>query len=102
MGHYDWKLTGQYNINSVVRGIDFEDNFYCCTDNSMNCEAFIAMIDPRISKFNKLMSLDVSPTKIFKTDIFLVFFSDNNGNIYKMDIRTNSIISNTKIHQSKM
>lgn len=93
--------SGQYNINAVVRGIDFSNEIYFCTDNSMDCESFIGMIDSRSGKHKKLCALQIPPTKLFRQDEYIIF-ADISGRVNKYDIRNNKIILNSKVHQYKI
>lgn len=95
------EVNNQYKVNAVIRGIDYGKDAYFCTDNSMNCESFIGLIDTRSPKFTKLSSLEISPTKIFKRENDLIF-ADIEGNIYKLDLRTNNILMKSKEHQAKI
>lgn len=96
-GKYDWNI----NSESVVRGIDFDQQIYFCTDDSMNKEAFVGMIDPRDANLNKLYTLADPGSKIFKTDNNIII-STTNGKVCKFDIRNNKIVQEAKFHNSKI
>lgn len=86
---------------SLVRGLDFTDQIFVCTDNSMNKETFVGFIDPKTNEIHKLLILDDPTTRIFKYDNFLIV-STVSGNLYKVDLRNNQVIKKVKVHQSRI
>lgn len=95
------KPKAQFNIDGVVRGIDYLDNAYFCTDNSMNKEIVLGYIDPRASSVTRLATLSDPCKKIFKKDDYLIF-STNTGHIYKFDTRNNSVVQDKKVHNMQI
>lgn len=94
-------VVNNISISSVVRGIDFTDSIYFCTDHSMNRECFIGQYDPRTNATNKLCSSNSSTTSLFKHKDYLIF-STVDGSIHKLDLRTNNLIQKANIHKEKI
>ncbi|ELA41441.1 uncharacterized protein VICG_01546 [Vittaforma corneae ATCC 50505] len=98
-------LTGSIEstiyCDAVVRGIDFGEQIYFCTDNSMSKEAFVGMVDPKTNALHRIISLFEPSSKIFKIDNSIIF-STTNGKVCKLDLRNQRIIQETKVHQSKI
>lgn len=89
------------HCESVVRGTDFGEQIYFCTDNSMNREAIIGMVDPKASTVHKVISLSEPSSKMFKIDDKIIFAMAN-GKVGKLDLRNQKIIQEAKVHQSKI
>ena len=98
-------LTGSIisssNVDSVIRGCDFSDNLYFCTDKSMNKESFLGRYDIRTNKPERIHLVDSSPTSLFKSTNYLIFSNDS-GEISKFDLRSNKIIGKRKVHKDKI
>lgn len=99
-------LTGAKTRNivvpSVIRGMDFqEEAIYISTDHSMNKECFLGLYDLRAPTINNLAKFDVSTTRLFKSGNTLVF-SAVNGWVYKLDLRTNKVIDEARVHRGKI
>lgn len=87
--------------DSVIRGLHFIDQIYFCTDDSMNKRSFVGMYDPRVGKAGTIIFLNDPSTKIFKYDNYLII-SMVNGTVCKLDLRTNKMIQDIKIHQARI
>lgn len=102
--HWD-SITGaslsSIPTDSIVRGLDFTDQVYICTDNSMNKETFAGFFDLRMKEIQKICTLSDPATKIFQNGNFLII-SSVSGKIYKIDLRNRTIIQEAKIHQAKI
>lgn len=98
-------VTGRQHFTapseSVVRGIDFGEQIYFCTDSSMNKDVFVGMLDPRTGKPQRLEALPSPATRVFHTGEHLVIATAN-GEIYKFDLRNRKIVQESRIHQSKV
>lgn len=95
------KLVHSTGSESVVRGIDFGEQIYFCTDDSMNKEAFIGMLDPRSREVHKLEGLGDPATKIFVSGDYAVI-STATGKICKFDLKSRKLVAEEKIHQGKV
>lgn len=89
------------HTESIVRGLDFSDKIYVCTDDSMNKETFAGFVDLNTNQIHKICSLADPATKVFKNGNFLII-SSVSGSIYKVDLRNQQIIQDSKIHKSKI
>ncbi|KAI5149445.1 translation initiation factor 3 subunit I [Enteropsectra breve] len=91
----------EVNVNAAIRGIDHQDEFYFCTDFSMNKEAFIGRYDERSSGFQKLVPAGFDTTKLFKNGNYVIVAGDE-GEIAKIDIRKNEVVEQIKAHYGKI
>ena len=96
-------VATQLSTASVIRGLDFTfaNDVHFCTDHSMNKECFIGHYDTRTGACSRLHTPDVSTTKIFRYEDFLIF-SSVDGTVHKLDLRTNRPVKEQKIHQSRI
>ena len=101
-----WNIVTGNPISSIptdalIRGLDFAEQLYVCTDNSMNKETFVGFVDLNTNEIHKITSLNDPATRVFKYDNCLIV-SSVSGKIYKVDLRNKQIVQEAKVHQSKI
>jgi translation initiation factor 3 subunit I len=94
-------VVNKIDTQAVVRGIDFTEDIFFCADNSMNKDPYIGRYDRKSGKIIKLISGITSPTKLFRYEDSVIF-SNIEGSVYKLDLKTNNIVQEAKIHQAKV
>lgn len=98
-------LTGRMVFStpaaSVIRGIDIGDQIYFCTDNSMDKEVFVGMLDPRTGTYQKLAGLPGPATRLFQSGTDLIIASVW-GEIYRFDVRNAKVVQESKMHQARV
>lgn len=95
------KATDTVCADAVVRGIDYTDELFFCTDNTMNRECFIARYDSREGKPDKVYHPGSSITKLFKFRD-LVIYSDDSGMVFQVDLKTHKVLKEKKIHSERI
>lgn len=87
---------------AIVRGLWFEGNtVYFCTDYSMNKECYVGRYDTRTKGIEKLYNPEIATTRLIKYRDGVIF-GNVNGDVKKVDLRTNSVVQETKIHMKKI
>lgn len=102
----NWDVITGNPISSVssesfVRGLDYSDQIYFCTDDSMNKDSFVGFYDTRTDNIVKMFNSNDPLSNLFKYQNFIIM-SSFNGNIYKLDLRNNQIVQDLNIHHGKI
>jgi len=96
------KEAAKLDINSVIRGIDRQDHdIYFSTDHSIQKSCFIGHYDTRTETTERIYHPEFSTTKMFVYKNFILF-SDTEGNVSQLDIRSNSLTSTVKLHKARI
>ncbi|KAI4291446.1 translation initiation factor 3 subunit I [Pancytospora philotis] len=94
-------VASEIEVPSIVRGVDFGPTLHFCTDHSMGKECFLGHWDPRAPAHEKLVLLDVSTTKLFRSEDSLVF-SSVDGSVSRYDLRAGKVVCRAPVHRGKI
>lgn len=97
------KVKNTLNVDAVVRGIDFQEQIFFCTDDSMNKKPFIGEYDIRddSKSLTRQILLPDPATRLFKAEDYIIF-STTTGKVCKMDLRNEKIVQEIKAHQARV
>ncbi|MGL5899463.1 MAG: hypothetical protein ACRCZW_07330, partial [Lactobacillaceae bacterium] len=99
-------INTRYNVNSVVKCSDnfFNDNLFVTgSDESIGKQKCYNIIDSRSKNIEKTENLEFNPTgAIIEYSQNFIIFSDDEGVVYKIDLRNNQIVLSNSIHNGQI
>lgn len=100
------KINNRYNVNSIVKCSDnFKDDnlFVTGSDESIGKQKSCNVIDCRSKNIERFYKLEFNPTGIMvEYAQNFVIFSDDDGFVYKFDLRNNQIVLSNSIHNGNI